>query len=191
VEIQRGRKTLSVTEDAGVFPTTAEGLAGLKPVQPNGVVTFGAQTHPADGCASALITSVERAKSIAKGAGIAHILGTGTARVEKARMPKAPVPAAKRALDAAGLDFKDVDLVTTHNPFAVNDVYFAKQTGIAYDKTNSYGCSLVWGHPQSPTGLRALTELIEALRVRGGGIGLFAGCAAGDTGAAVVVKVDG
>jgi hypothetical protein len=51
--------------------------------------------------------------------------------------------------------------------------------------------SLVYGHPQAPTGARALVELVETLRERGGGIGLFTGCAAGDTAAAIVLRVDG
>lgn len=54
---------------------------------------------------------------------------------------------------------------------------------------NNYGCSLVWGHPQGPTGLRAIIELIEELALRGGGVGLFHGCAAGDTAMACVLKV--
>jgi acetyl-CoA acetyltransferase len=54
---------------------------------------------------------------------------------------------------------------------------------------NPYGCSLVYGHPQGPTGARAITELIVALEERGGGHGLFTGCAAGDTAGAVVVEV--
>jgi acetyl-CoA acetyltransferase len=58
------------------------------------------------------------------------------------------------------------------------------------ERMNSYGCSLIFGLPQGPTGLRSIAELIEELRQRGGGTGLFTGCAAGDTGAAVVVRVD-
>ena len=54
---------------------------------------------------------------------------------------------------------------------------------------NAYGCSLVYGHPQGPTGARLIVELLHTLRLRGGGVGLFTGCAAGDTGAAVVVRV--
>jgi acetyl-CoA C-acetyltransferase len=49
---------------------------------------------------------------------------------------------------------------------------------------------MAWSSPfANPTGLRSVTELIEELRLRGGGTGLFPGCAAGDTGAAVVVRV--
>jgi acetyl-CoA C-acetyltransferase len=178
-----------VDGDVGVHPTSAEGLAKLAPVDPGGVVTYGTQTHPADGSAGLVVTTTERARELAGGEGIARILGTGTARVRKAEMPKAPVPAAKAALDEAGLGFGDLDAVTTHNPFAVNDLWFSDQTGIPLEQMNAYGCSLVYGHPQGPTGARLIVELLQTLRLRGGGVGLFAGCAAGDTGAAVVVRV--
>ncbi|NIO71374.1 MAG: thiolase family protein, partial [Anaerolineae bacterium] len=56
---------------------------------------------------------------------------------------------------------------------------------------NHYGSSLVWGHPQGPTGTRLIIEVIEELILLGGGYGLFVGCAAGDSGAGVVVKVTG
>ena len=105
-------------------------------------------------------------------------------------MPKAPVPAAKAALDEARLGFEDLDAVTTHNLFAVNDLWFASQTGVPLDRMNLHGCSLVYGHPQGPTGARLIVELLHTLRRRGGGVGLFTGCAAGDTGAAVVVRVE-
>ncbi|MDP7136730.1 MAG: thiolase family protein, partial [Candidatus Poseidoniia archaeon] len=51
--------------------------------------------------------------------------------------------------------------------------------------------SLIWGHPQGPTGMRLIMELIEELALLGGGYGLFTGCAAGDTAAAIVLRVDG
>ena len=120
-----------------------------------------------------------------------RLLGSGMARVGKAEMAKAPVPAAQAALHAAGLGFTDLHAVVTHNPFAVNDVYFTRQTGFPLERMNTYGCSLVYGHPQGPTGARGITELIHTLVRRGGGIGLVTGCAAGDTGAAVVLRVDG
>ena len=47
----------------------------------------------------------------------------------------------------------------------------------------------MWGHPQGPTVLRSIIELIEDLTDLGGGYGLFTGCAAGDSAAAVVLKV--
>jgi acetyl-CoA acetyltransferase len=72
----------------------------------------------------------------------------------------------------------------------VNDVYMARKMDLPLDGFNNYGSSLVYGHPQGPTGLRLVIELIEELVLAGGGRGLFAGCAAGDTAAAVCIEVD-
>ncbi|ROS32135.1 thiolase family protein [Amycolatopsis thermoflava] len=191
VEIPRKRRDpLLIDADEGIRPLVAGEIAALRPVTPDGVHTFATQTHPADGCAGAVVTDVARARSLSGGKGVARVLATGFARVGKSHMPEAPVPAAAAALDAAGMTIDQVDAVTTHNPFAVNDLYFAKQTGFPVERMNAFGCSLIFGHPQGPTGLRSITELIEELRLRGGGVGLFTGCAAGDTGAAVVVRVE-
>jgi acetyl-CoA C-acetyltransferase len=85
------------------------------------------------------------------------------------------VPAALAALADAGLTMDHVDAVTTHCPFAVNDVVFARRTGRPITAMNNYGCSLIWGHPQAPTGTRAIAELVTELSGRGGGVGLSPG----------------
>ncbi len=185
------RKTVGAIDgDEGIRFSTPEGLAGLKPVIEGGTVTFGGQTHPADGNAAIIITTPEHAHELSTDPKIAvRILGCGLARAELAYMPEAPVPAARRALEWAGLSIGDIDAIKTHNPFAVNDVVFAKETGVDINAMNNYGCSLIYGHPQGPTGLRGIIELIEELVERGGGRGLFTGCAAGDTAMAVVIEV--
>jgi acetyl-CoA acetyltransferase len=190
VVIARGKKVLRIEADEGMHPYSAEGLAALKPVQAGGLVTHGAQTHPADGCAGALVCGPERARLLARGAGTVRLLAAGFARAAKAEMPKAATTAAERALESAGIAIGEVKRVVTHNPFAVNDLWFAQRTGFALERMNVLGCSLIYGHPQGPTGLRGVVELVHALREAGGGIGLFTGCAAGDTGAALVLRVD-
>jgi acetyl-CoA acetyltransferase len=190
VVVGEGRRGLVVDADEGVHDTTAEGLAALVPAVAGGVVTFGSQTHPADGAAGCVVADAEGARDLAAGAGVVRLLAAAFARAEKARMPKAATSAARHALSDAGLRWEDVAIVNTHNPFAVNDLWFARQTGFALERMNPYGCSLVYGHPQAPTGLRGIVELVEALRCEGGGVGVFTGCAAGDTGAALVLRVD-
>ncbi len=187
-----GRKVVAnVDDDEGITPTTAEGLARLRPVHEGGTVTFGSQTHPADGNCGIVLAGRERARELSRDGGVeVQVLSYAQARARRAFMPMAPVPAARRALEEAGLRIYDVTAIKTHNPFAVNDVYFAREFDVAFDAFNNHGSSLVYGHPQGPTGLRLVIELIEELADRGGGYGLFTGCAAGDTGAAVVVKVD-
>jgi acetyl-CoA acetyltransferase len=176
--------------DEGIFATTAEGLAKLKPVVEGGTVTFGGQTHPADGNAGMVLTTPERAGDLSTDAKIdIRLVSFGQARVKPAFMPAAPAPAARRALDAAGLRVSDMTVIKTHNPFIVNDLVMAKELGIDPLKMNRFGSSLVWGHPQGPMGMRAVIEVIEELVIVGGGYGLFAGCAAGDSAMAVIVKV--
>lgn len=184
-----GRRRIQVLDDEGIHATTADGLAALSPVEADGVITYGTQTHPADGAAGAVVTRGASARTLSRDGTVAQLLASGVARAEAARMPKAPVPAARNALRHAGLSIEDVDLVVTHNPFAVNDLWFARETGFDLDRMNLLGCSLVYGHPQAATGLRGVVELIEALRERGGGVGMFTGCAAGDSAAALIVRV--
>lgn len=187
-----GRKIIAtVTGDEGVFPTTADGLARLRPVMENGTVTYGTQTYPADGNASIVVTTREKAQELSRDPNAEiQILSYAEARSKRGFMAMAIVPAAQKALSAAGIGIKDVKAIKTHTPFAVNDVYFCREMGIKLEDMNNYGCSLIWGHPQGSTGARLIIELIEELVISGGGYGLFDGCAAGDTAAAVVLKVN-
>jgi acetyl-CoA acetyltransferase family protein len=186
-----GSKT-PLAGDDGIRASSAEGLAKLKPVVDGGSVTYGGQTFPADGNAAIVLATPDKAKELSKDKKIRiRLLGFGQARAALAYMPEAPAPAASRALAQAGVSPKDLKAVKTHNPFALNDIVFSRATGVPLERMNNYGCSLVWGHPQAPMGTRAIIELIEELVLRGGGYGLFTGCAAGDTAMAVVLEVSG
>jgi acetyl-CoA acetyltransferase len=165
------RRPLTIDSDRGVRPVTIAGLAELPPIERDGVVSYGSQTHPADGTAGMIVTTPELARELG---------------VEG---PMATVLAARAALADASLDIADIDVIKSHNPFIVNDLWFAQEMGIDPIVINPYGCSLIYGHPQGPTGARGIVELIHALELRGGGRGLFTGCAAGDSGAAIVVEV--
>jgi acetyl-CoA acetyltransferase len=184
------KKTIQVAADEGVMPTTRQGLENLKPVLPNGAHTFGAQTHPADGNCGLIVTSKEKAADLSQDASRdARIVSYGFSRAKKGFMAMAVVPAAQMALDQAGISIKDVKVIKTHNPFAANDIYLARQMNIDVNSFNNFGSSLIFGHPQAPTAGRLIIEGIEELADKGGGYMLFTGCAAGDTGAALVLKI--
>lgn len=191
IEYKKSRKEVGVVaEDEGVTPTSLESLVKLKPVIEGGAHSFGAQTHPADGNCGIIVTSKDKAQELSSDKNIQiQVLSYGWSRAEKAHMALAVVPSAMMALEKAGIGVGDVKAFKTHNPFAANDVHMAKEMGIDVMAFNNYGSSLVYGHPQGPTGGRGIVELIEELVIRGGGYGLFAGCAAGDTGASLVIKV--
>jgi acetyl-CoA C-acetyltransferase len=188
IESRKARKVLEA--DEGISEYSAAGLAKLSPAKPGGAITPGSQTHPADGTAGAVVTGKETARRLANGEPVLRILSAAFARAEKGRMPKAPAIAAQKALTLADQRVADLKVVTTHNPFAVNDLWLHRETGFPLDRMNPLGCSLIYGHPQAPTGLRAIAELAQALVLQGGGVGLFTGCAAGDMGAAVVISVE-
>jgi acetyl-CoA acetyltransferase len=184
------KKTITLEADEGIMNTTAEGLARLRPVLPDGVHTFGAQTHPADGHCAIMVTTREKAKELSADNGVEiQVVSYGYAREKKAFMAAAVYPAAQMALDNAGISIADVKAIKTHNPFAANDIFLADKLGIDVNGMNNYGCSLIYGHPQGPTGGRLIIEGIEEVVMNGGGYLLFAGCAAGDTAAALVLKI--
>ncbi|MDD5306120.1 MAG: thiolase family protein [Deltaproteobacteria bacterium] len=192
VEIGKGKRAKTIAVDEGITTASVEMFAGQKPVIEGGATTPGMQTHPADGNSGMIMTTKERAAEYSQDKKITvQLIGVGTSRVKKGFMGAAMVPAAERALADAGIKVKDLKGLKTHNPFTVNDVLVAKKLGYPQKDINNYGCSYVWGHPQGPTALRSVIELVEELVIKGGGLGMFTGCAAGDTGGAVVVKVTG
>ena len=192
VKDPKGRKVVATVKgDEGVFATTEEGLAKLRPVMPEGIITFGAQTYPADGNCGLVVTNKKKAAELSRDPSIeVRVLSYGDGRVKKGFMAQATVPASKAALANAGLSIGDIDAIKTHNPFSVNDIYMARELDLDIDSMNNYGCSLIWGHPQGPTGHRLIMELIEELAIKGGGRGLFTGCAAGDSGATLILQVE-
>ncbi len=189
------KKTLLVEEDEGVTPCTEEGMARLKPVIPGGVLSFGAQTFPADGNCGLVVTTEEKARELSADPSIPiQIISYGFSRTKPGYMAAAPVPASKMALEHAGLKITDMKIIKTHNPFIVNDIYFSQQMGIKAEGTddlgfNNYGCSMIYGHPQGPTAGRLIIEGLEEIAMKGGGYFLWTGCAAGDTGGAIIFKV--
>jgi acetyl-CoA acetyltransferase family protein len=191
VELKRGKKSDGVLDaDEGVHTMTAEGLERLRPVLDGGTVTYGSQTHPADGNAGIIVCTRDRAYQLSRDEDVTvQILSYGEARTEKGFMPKAVVPAARNALERAGIDAAQCAAIKTHNPFAVADIYFSREMNVAPEDVNNYGSPLIWGHPQAPTGMRAIIELIEELVIRGGGYGLFSGCAGGDSAMSMVLEV--
>jgi len=194
VKVSR-KKTILVEEDEGVTPTTKEGLASLKPLIPGGILSFGSQTHPADGNCGLVVTSEDKARELSADPSLnIQIISYGYSREKPGYMAAAPVPASQMALEKAGLKIHDMKAVKTHNPFVVNDLYFGQQMGIDPMGTeelsfNDYGCSMIYGHPQGPTVGRIIMEGIEEVAMKGGGYFLWTGCAAGDTGGALIFKI--
>lgn len=181
--------TANVDDDEGVRHITLDRLKRLKPVQSDGSHSVGNLTYAADGHCGILVTDKNTAKKFNNEISI-QILSYGYSRCKTSMMPIASVDATLMALSAANISINDCKVINQHNAFAVNDIVFAKSLNIDVFKMNNYGSPLVYGHPQSPVLSRLTIEAIEELVNLGGGYALVTGAAGGDTGAAMVLKVD-
>jgi acetyl-CoA acetyltransferase len=153
-------------------------------------VTTGTQTHAADGMATLLVTTAEKARQLSpRPEVVIQFIAKAEVRTHPAFMPEAPALAVQRLLAKTGLTMADMAVVKSHNPFAINDAIFAKVLEYDWRRVNKTGCSLVWGHPQGPTLTRILIEGLEEAVDLGGGNVLLFGCAAGDVGIAALFRV--
>ncbi len=190
IELKRRKKTLVIEEDEGVTQTSKEKLKSLRTVMPDGIHTFGSQTHPADGNVGVIVTNKEKSLELSTDKKIpVQIVSYGYNRTKKAFMPAAPVGAVKMALKRAEIRIEDVSVVKNHTPFIANDLYLAQELKLDKMNINNYGTSIVYGHPQGPTVGRLMIEGIEEAVLKGGGYVVVTGCAAGDSSAALVLKV--
>jgi acetyl-CoA acetyltransferase len=138
-----------------------------------------------------VVTSKERAAELSEDPSIKiRVVSYGFARAKKGFMAMAVAPAMKNAVEKGGITVSDLKVVKTHNPFIANDLQVSRVLGINVADFNNYGSSLIFGHPQGPTAGRLIMEGIEEAVHLGGGYLLWGGCAAGDTGAALLLKVD-
>ncbi|UCE25165.1 MAG: hypothetical protein JSU74_03715, partial [Candidatus Zixiibacteriota bacterium] len=184
----QGRFLGRIDSDAGVRMLTMDGLRAMPELDT--CVTGGTQTHASDGMATLLVTTREKAREISPRPEIdIQFVAKTEMRTFPSLMPEAPSLAVQQLLERTGLTMADMTVVKNHNPFAVNDVIFAKVLKYDWKKMNETGCPLVWGHPQGPTLTRVIIEAFEEAVDLGGGYVLIFGCAAGDIGIAAIFKV--
>ncbi len=184
----QGKSMGWIDDDLGVRQLSLDSLLSMRELDT--CITPGTQTHASDGMATLLVTDSEKAKQISLRPEIdIQFIAKTEIRTFPSLMPEAPALAVQKLLKRTGLTMADMTVVKNHNPFAVNDVIFAKLLEYDWKKMNNTGCPLVWGHPQGPTLTRVIIEALEEAVDIGGGYVLIFGCAAGDVGIAAIFKV--
>ncbi len=186
--------------------SSMEQLSALKPVfdRQYGTVTAGNASPLTDGAAAVLLMREDVADSLGY-APLGFIRSYAYAAIDPAeQLLQAPVFAAPRALERAGLSLTEIDLVEMHEAFAAQVLsnlqglaspYWAERAGLSEPvgevdpaRLNVMGGSLAIGHPFGATGARILTTLLNELARRDGQFGLMTVCAAGGMGHAMVVE---
>ena len=155
-----------------------EGLAGLKTLVPDGVITAGNASQICDGAAAVLIASESAVKQ--------HRL-TPLARIDRLTvtagdpviMLDEPIRATAVALEKAGRTIADIDLYEVNEAFAPVPLAWLQQVGADPDRLNVHGGAIALGHPLGASGAKLMATLVHALRSRGGRFGLQTMCEGG------------
>ena len=182
------RKGIDVFEnDEHLKPnTTMESLSGLRTAfKKDGVVTAGNASGINDGASALILANEEKAK---KGNPLARIVSYGFGGVDPDEMGMGPVPASKMALNKAGLEVSDLDLVESNEAFAAQACAVNIQLGLDPEKVNVNGGAIALGHPVGATGAIIMTKLIYELRKRNGRYGLATMCIGGGQGISVIIE---
>jgi acetyl-CoA acetyltransferase family protein len=189
VEVPQGRKTVVIDADDHPRPeTTLAGLQGLRPAfGKDGLVTAGNASGIVDGAAMLVLTSREEAAARGLRA-LGRIVAWGIAGVPPEIMGIGPVPATRKALAAAGLELKDVDLVEVNEAFAGQYLAVEKQLGLDRERTNVNGGAIALGHPLGATGARLVLTVLLELQRRNARYGLATACIGGGQGIAMIVE---
>jgi acetyl-CoA acetyltransferase family protein len=191
VSIQN-RKTKQVEDwvaDEHMRPgTTPEALAKLPPYfKKDGVVTAGNASGISDG-AAALVMASGRFAAERGIRPIGRLLAWASVGVEPGYMGIGPAPAARKALQRAGLTLEDMDLIEVNEAFAAQYLAVEQELGLDRERTNVDGGAIALGHPLGASGARITLHLLHALRRRGGRYGLGSACIGGGQGAAVIIE---
>ena len=169
---------LVVKRDEGLRETTAEGLARLKPVMPDGIHTAGTSSQISDGAAAVLWMSAERAQAL----GLkprARMLAQVLVGSDPYYHLDGPADATPKVLAKAGMAMADIDLFEVNEAFASVVVSWARVTGADFDKVNVNGGAIALGHPVGATGSRLITTALHELERSDSSTALISMCCGG------------
>jgi acetyl-CoA acyltransferase 2 len=189
IQNKKTRATEGWAADEHMRPsTTLDGLAKLPPYfKKDGVVTAGNASGICDGAAALVLASGDFAKAHGLRP-VGRLLSWASVGVDPGIMGIGPVPASRKALERAGLELADMDLVEVNEAFAAQYLAVEQELGLDRERTNVDGGAIAIGHPLGASGARITAHLLHALRRRNDRYGLGAACIGGGQGAAVVVE---
>ena len=180
-------QTLQVNRDQGLRDTTAESLAGLKPVIEGGIHTAGNSSQISDGAAAVLLMDEDRAKEL----GLrprARLVSQALVGAEPYYHLDGPVQATERVLSRSGMTMADIDLFEVNEAFASVVLSWAQVHNADMDKVNVNGGAIALGHPVGSTGSRLLTTALHELERTDKQTALVTMCAGGALATATIIE---
>ncbi|KIC95360.1 thiolase family protein [Flavihumibacter solisilvae] len=188
VEVTINRETIIFKTDEHPRDTSMEKLAALKPAfAPDGTVTAGNASGINDG-AAALLLATEDAVSRYQLEPLAEIIAHATAGVDPSIMGIGPVPATIKAMQRAGINVNELDLVELNEAFASQSIACIRDLNLDPSKVNVNGGAIALGHPLGSSGARISTTLLHEMKRSKAGYGLATMCVGVGQGAAIIYK---
>lgn len=178
-----------VDTDGTIRPdTSAEGLAGLNPAfDANGTVTAGTSSPLTDGAAACIVCSEDYAKK--NGLEImARIKSMAVSGCEAEIMGIGPVQSTRKALERAGLELKDIDVIELNEAFAAQSLAVIEELGIDQSKLNLDGGAIALGHPLGVSGVRITCKAASIMKREGKKYALATMCIGGGQGIATILE---
>ena len=176
-----------VGRDQGLRDTTAEGLAGLKPVMEGALHTAGTSSQISDGAAAVLWMDEDKARAL----GLkprARIVSQALVGAEPFYHLDGPVQSTARVLEKAGMKLGDIDLVEINEAFASVVLSWAQVYGADMDKVNVNGGAIALGHPVGSTGSRLITTALHELERTDKSTALITMCAGGALSTGTIIE---
>lgn len=189
IELKSKKGSTILDQDEGIrSDSTPEGLGKLRPAfNPSGVLTAGNSSQISDGAAAILLASQKAVDQYGLKP-IAKILGGAVGAGKTDRFPEFPVLAVKKLLASLNKTIEDFDLVENNEAFALNNLLFEMDLGLAREKQNVHGGAIALGHPIGASGARILVTLINALKVQDKTLGMGAICHGTGGGTAIAIE---
>jgi acetyl-CoA C-acetyltransferase len=188
VEVKVKRELVPFEVDEHPKATSAEALAGLRPVfQKDGRVTAGNASGINDGAAALVLATAQAAEQ----AGLkpkARVLGYAHAGVRPEVMGIGPVPAVRNLLDRTGLAVSDFDVIESNEAFASQALAVNQELGLNPARVNPNGGAIALGHPVGATGAIITLKALYELERTGGRRGLITMCIGGGQGIALAIE---
>ena len=189
IELKSKKGSTILDQDEGIrSDSTPEGLGKLRPAfNPSGVLTAGNSSQISDGAAAILLASQKAVDQYGLKP-IAKILGGAVGAGKTDRFPEFPVLAVKKLLASLNKTIEDFDLLENNEAFALNNLLFEMDLGLAREKQNVHGGAIALGHPIGASGARILVTLINALKVQDKTLGMAAICHGTGGGTAIAIE---
>ena len=168
--------------------STIEGLAKLRPINPNGFVTAGNASGINDGAAAIVVMSEEKAKELGVKPMATFVAGA-LGGVDPSIMGVGPVASTKKVLDKTGMKIEDFDIIEANEAFAAQSIAVGRDLGIDVEKQlNPNGGAIALGHPVGASGCRILVTLLHEMEKADAKKGLATLCIGGGMGCSTIVE---